>query len=143
MPLSWNELQSETEAGEKIAIAAVCGSDSPQEQRMAVNEMVDKTVELLPLEVRDESMYLVFTWDAAAGQLSAAVAGEGKLIHGEREVSCQFAALAGSADADVDGELFETIRFWVRDYLTTCNEYMRFSLIAILHSGDVRRAVLL
>lgn len=139
MPLSWNELKSETEAGEKIAIFAECGSDGPQEQRLAINEMVDKTVELLPLEVQDESMYLVFAWDAVAGRLSAAVAGEGKVIHGQREVCCQFSALAGSADA----ELFEVIRFWVRDYLTTCNEYMRFSLIAVLHSGDVRRAVLL
>jgi hypothetical protein len=120
-------------------ISAGCEQMGENSHQQAVNQSVDKAIELLPLNIDDDSMYIIFEWDAQQLLLSIAVTDETKTKDAERCVQCRFSRFDSS---DMD-DTTEDIRYWIRDYLTTCDAFMRFSLIAIFHSGDRQRVDLL
>ncbi|WP_101756768.1 hypothetical protein [Oceanicoccus sp. KOV_DT_Chl] len=127
MSLVWQQLPEGTTDGPIIVAASYLQQDEVLAQQ-AVNDSIEKAVEIVPLNISDESMYMIFEWNAQRGLLSIALTDEAKSNDSQRTVRCELPAMVA-----IDRE---TMRFWIRDYLTTCDGFMHFSLIAVFHTGD-------
>lgn len=125
MPISWQERSNK----DTIFITAHCSADDSTEQaQLAINDTIEKAIEIVPLNISDDSVYMMFEWCAATAMLTVVLTDENKAKDSQRIVQCELPAIVAVER--------ETIRFWIRDYLTTCDGFMRFSLIAIFHTGD-------
>ena len=134
MSLTWQEQASNTDDNQTL-ISAHCAQGSEEQAQLAVNETIEKAIEIVPLHITDDSVYMIFEWCADKALLTVSLSDETKANDSSMVVHCELPALAA-----IDKE---TLRFWVRDYLTTCDSFMHFSLIAVFHTGDRSKADLL
>lgn len=99
---------------------------------------IEKAVSLLDDNVQDDAMYLLFGWQEENGsaQLRVSVADATKSADAKQVVCGEFSVLPAGIDA-------EQVAFWLRDYLTTCTAFLRWSLLAAFYTDDRARAQLL
>ncbi|MFV8783033.1 hypothetical protein ACNKU7_11465 [Microbulbifer sp. SA54] len=109
----------------------------------AIDACIDKACTLLPRNIRDDSRYLLFGWDAVNSTLTIVVTDDSKEKDSPDIVQCRFSSLVekmNSESADPDhsqhsaaDELADNIQYWIKDYLTTCAPFLRYSLIAAFY----------
>lgn len=126
---------------------------SDSEVQLAINACTDKACELLEKNIREDSRYLLFGWDLSSSTLTIVVTDDGKEQDSQGIVKCQFAGIdqkfnSNEATAESDRgararELADDVQYWIKDYLTTCAPFLRYSLIAAFHRGSRANCTLL
>lgn len=119
----------------------------------AVILCIDKAVSLLGNNIDDNSRYFIFEWDVIHSTLSIAVTNDKKECDSPAVVQCDFSGLAdhikavkNTSDIAHSQEIAlytESVTDIARDYLTTCPDFFRYSLVAIFHTGDRSNSLLL
>lgn len=109
--------------------------------KKAVEAGAEKIISLLPGNILDDSLYLLFEWDPIAARLSASVTDASKQLDSPQRIVCEFsgvkenfARLDTRQREEQQVDLTECIKFWLHDYLTTCTAFFKFSLVAIFHA---------
>jgi len=94
---------------------------------------------MLHLTIQDSSLYLLFEWNTDDTTLTIVVTDAEKKQDSNRIVRCAMVA----TDEEGAAETAEKIQYWIRDYLTTCDGFFAYSLVAIFHSyaGESARAL--
>ena len=96
---------------------------------------IEKALSLLSENVIDESRYFLFEWNAEQSLLAIIVTDDTKKLDSKYVVKCQIQAL------DLDKEtLLEEVKYEIKDYLTTCSAFFKFSLVAVFQ-GKSRDSV--
>lgn len=121
--------------------------------KAAIEASVDKSISLFSHSIRDNSCFIIFEWNPALSTLIIAVTDDRKEHNSPEVVKCHFSGL--NDKMRLTQEVSETewrknvdsysedLKIMIRDYLTTCSAFMRFSLIAAFHSEDRSDSVLL
>mgnify|MGYP000716495999 CR=1 FL=1 len=81
---------------------------------------------MLGESIDDDAMYCLFEWDEVQSVLSILVTDHSKKNDGKNIIKIQF---NGLGQADIEDKT-ETLKFWLRDHLTTSADFMRYSLVA-------------
>lgn len=132
MILSWEESKSLGECSESICHNSKYAGTEESGVRLALAECVEKSISLLHTNINDESLYLMFEWCASSSVLSIAVTDSSKKIDSSQVVRCCFSKLEA-----------EDLQYWLGDYFTTCESFMRYSLVAAFHCQTRVESVLL
>ncbi|MFC1749891.1 hypothetical protein ACFL2V_13915 [Pseudomonadota bacterium] len=160
MKLDWksskSENPSEATAGdntEYVVELAECNENSNELIFEALTQATDKALSLLSSNVKDSSRYFMFEWDVVYSILTIVVTDELKekdsqavvklSMLGMDDVLMKLQAESEEAWESKAEEYSSMVRHHVRDYLTTSNEFLQYSLIAIFHDGTREDAVLL
>lgn len=100
---------------------------------LAVCECIDKAVSFLSKSIQDDSMYLLFDWQAENASLSILVTDETKQSDSKYVVVCQFSGVQQCTLNNNESQLdyIEKIHYSIKDYLTTCPGFLAFSLVAV------------
>ena len=101
-----------------------------------VNLTIDKSVELIPLNINDESLYLLCQWEPEASEFSVILTDDTKSKDSRYIARCDLSGLSQDIDND-------TIQYWTKDHLSTCSEFFRFSLVALYSAAGRQQTVLL
>ena len=109
---------------------------SEQEAQLAIDASIEKACDLLENNIQDDSRYLLFGWDATVATLTIVVTDDEKQLDSRDVVQCRFTA----TDKPLDPE---DIQYWIKDYLTTCAPFLRYSLIAAFHRESRANCTLL
>jgi hypothetical protein len=116
----------------------------------ALETCAAKAISLLDKNIQDDSLYVVFEWNATAAQLNIAVTDASKQLDSPDSVGADFPSLAQEIAAVTDSERAEKIeagvelvKFLLSDYLASCGAFFRYSLVAIFHSSNRSESVLL
>lgn len=107
--------------------------------KQAVEACATKAVELLHRNIQDESLFLLFEWNAATAQLRAVVTDTDKKIDSPCVVLAEFGDLLQPATADIA----TNIQFLLSDFLASYSPFFRYSLVAMFHSGSRAATTLL
>ena len=153
MNLNWKEnkgssplASTEGKQAEQVSHYSECGETAEDNIKVAIALCVEKAVSLLDINLKDESMYLMFEWDSTDSELTIVVTDQTKQRDSDNIVKCHFSALNKTMSLDNFkseeewkthvNEYAEDVDFWIRDYLTTCTSFLKYSLIAAFHSGN-------
>lgn len=116
----------------------------------ALETCAAKAISLFGKNIQDDSLYLVFEWNATTARLNIAVTDASKQLDSPESVSADFPALAQEIVAVPDSEraekieaTVELVKFLLSDYLASCGAFFRYSLVAIFHSSNRSESVLL
>ena len=134
MQIDWQETRNSDGQLECLSYKETSGQKSLQQS--AVDLAVERAVQLISLNIADDSRYFVCEWSEQQSLLKINVSDESK--GSDSPVSLEL-TLSGDA-TEPDAEL---IRFWITDFLSSCSDFLRFSLIAVFHTGDPSRSQLL
>ncbi|MEX1668172.1 hypothetical protein AB4876_04565 [Zhongshania guokunii] len=151
MAVQWTESATELNGSECILHRAVIAASATLEINQVLAECVERAAALLDQNVDDDSLYLLFEWEAATSILTAVVTDDSKSRDAKHRVQCDMSAmntaiaeLSASNQWQYQGESFtDIVKHGLRDYLTTCTGFMRFSLVAAFHSGSRQQSELL
>lgn len=136
MNLDWEEKT----VGEHLIFAAVVDSAEESNLKEGLGECVEKATSFLHLNIHDDSMYFMLGWDKTTSTLKITVVDETKSKESQYVVTCCFSALAQALLSDSEGaeakadEQTDSIRYWIKDYLTTCSSYYQYSLVATFYT---------
>lgn len=136
MSLDWNIKQdpmnaSDTDKAERIVHLSEFEGSKEEDIHAAMVICIEKAISMLHENVKDESRYFLFEWDTNNASLNIVVTNDSKEVDSNSAVRCTFPALKGQSD-----ESILTVRYWIRDYLTTCAELFRYSLISVFHHDN-------
>ena len=134
--MSWN---TETTSTNQLIHSATCSESSEAGIQASVLACADHAFTFLRDNIVDDSMYCLFEWHQGEKLLSIYVTDETKKNEGKHVVRVDFTAFTAASDEDQ----IETVKFWLRDHLTTCTAYFQFSLVAGFSRGDRSRLELL
>lgn len=112
---------------------------SDADLRKIIEQTAEKAIGLLAKNIQDDSLYLMFEWNATEHYLHAVVCNAQKT----NDASEQVRAYLQGKITYLPQELQEQIHYWLHDYLTTCTAFFRYSLVATFHTGDRDRTELL
>ena len=104
--------------------------------KQAIGEAIEKASSLLDANIDDESLFLMFEWDETQPCLTIAVTDDTKAKTSPDVVRCSFATLDEQYDT-------QQIQLLVKDYLSTCKQFLRFSLVAMFNTGSRENCELL
>lgn len=110
--------------------------NADSEVQIAIDATIEKACDLLENNIQDDSRYLLFGWDADTSTLTIVVTDDERQRDSREVVQCQFVA----TDKPLDPE---DIQYWIKDYLTTCAAFLRYSLIAAFHRESRANCTLL
>lgn len=160
MKLNWEEHKyvkptASTNATESIGTVyhAECVDSANKSVVNAIQQCIDKTMNLLSANVVDESRYLMFEWDKTSSTLTIAVTDHTKENDSENVVKCIMSGLdkdmqnirdlsKSDWDEKVNAYSFD-VKYSINEHLTTCNEFLRYSLIAAFHSDSRKKSILI
>lgn len=118
--------------------------------KKSIEASTEKAIGLLKENIQDDSLYLLFEWDKLTCTLCIIVTDATKthdcpaiIKNHFPTLKSNFAALASDEKKSRCDELTDSIQFWLHDYLTTCNSFFHYSLVAIFHSDTRGNTVLL
>lgn len=157
MKLNWEEQKNihptgSTNASTATVYHAECADAANKFVISAIEQCIDKSLNLLSINVVNESRYLMFEWDKSYSTLTIAVTDHTKEHDSELVVRCQMTGLnkemqsiqelsAEDWDKKVNAYSFD-VKYSINNYLTTCNEFLRYSLIAAFHSETRDKSIL-
>jgi len=160
MNLVWKEHQGvnpfEAAAGdttEYVVYLSEVENHSDEMVKSSIESCIEKSVSYLPKNVKDESRYMLFEWDVVYSILTIVVTDDAKEYDSPMVVKCCFSGLddltqAVQAKSENEWERYvndyaEKVKYWIKDYLTTCPGFMNYSLVATFHCEDRSNCVLL
>ena len=118
--------------------------------KKSIEISTEKAISLLKENIQDDSLYLLFEWDQLTCTLCVIVTDATKthdcptiVKNHFPTLESNFAALTSNEKDFRCNELTDSIQFWLHDYLTTCNAFLHYSLVAIFHSDSRNNTVLL
>ena len=131
---------------------AECVDSSEKQVVSAIEQCIDKTMNLLSANVVDESRYLMFEWDTTSSTLIIAVTDHTKENDSEHVVRCVMSGLDKEMQGIRDRSATEweekknefsfDVKYCINDYLTICSEFLRYSLIAAFHNESRDKSIL-
>lgn len=153
MEQDWTELPWQTQSHhnakdaygnttEGVVYSYRCEYSEDKDIRQVINQTIDKAVSLFPNNVWDQSRYVIFEWDKENKRLGIVVSDDDKTTDSPDSVHCEITAYQTAADQDPQSQA-DNIQYWIRDHLTTCTEFFRYSLIAVFHSHSRDKTSLL
>ena len=92
----------------------------------ALQICADFSFAMLDENIVSDSMYCLFIWNTEKLSLRVVVTDESKTVDSVHIVEMTLQAFKN----DGAEELADTVKFWLTDYLTTCPEFLSFSLLA-------------
>jgi len=160
MTLEWQEIKTpgtlDDETGNGVRTMnyhADVSGQSDESVKSAVEQGVEKAVAMLASNIRDDSCYMLCEWDRRSSTLRIVVTDVKKESDSPLVVECSFGGLntkmqqlKNSSESDWESEVndcVEKVQYWARDYLTTCAEFMNYSLVAAFHSESRSKCALL
>ena len=135
--LDWRETKSDDSGQTLLSASSSCSSESGLQA--SIDCALQRAIELMAVNVRDESRYFICEWNAEKNLLSIVVTDESKRV--ESPVTLEL-LLTGIAEMHQEKRL-DLLKFWMTDYLSSSSDFLRFSVIAIFHTGDRSRGTLL
>lgn len=137
MQLNWLDSNTDkapdgvlSQSGNHVLHRATCQAVDELAIKNAVIETAHKAAQLLVDNIEDDSLYLLFIWEPEHSLLTAVVTDDTKQNDAVHVVRCDFPESTASTHS-IDDPFSSSLSFWIRDYLTTSSEYMRFSLVAL------------
>ncbi len=127
--MDWN---IDNTSSNHIIHSAVVAESTEYEIKAAVLASVDYAFSLLNESIEDDAMYCLFDWDDAQSTLTIVVTDQNKTNDGKHVVN----VVLSNFEQPLEGDQAETVKFWVRDHLTTSSEFLAFSLIAGFTRGE-------
>ena len=101
-------------------------SDASEESMASViDQTMEKAIALLPASAQDESRYLLLVWHSDNKLLKIVVTDDDK-----KHDSAEQIHLAFTGQIDDQESFVADLKFYSKDYLTTCGEFLNYSLIA-------------
>jgi len=139
--LNWKECDSrlnpiDAEVGsenEHVVYLAEFDEQSDEAIALAVQACMDKAIGFLSDNVDDESRYFLFEWNVACSTLTIVVTDDSRENDSQYVVKCLMSALD---DDKKSIEYVSMIKYEIKDYLTTSSEFLKYSLVAVFHSGS-------
>lgn len=107
-----------------------CDSMDSKDIQTDIHALIDKAASLIEMNIRDDSRFLLFEWSTANAELKIVLTDENKSLDSEHIVTCCF------TNWETSQHQAEDMAFWIRDYLTTCQNFLDYSLVAAFHSGS-------
>jgi hypothetical protein len=147
MNLDWEVSTEANGSLVKCAYRAESVAQLDAELELLIIACVDKAVSLMPQNIDDDSQYLLFEFDSS-DTLRVVMTDNSKQQESGHRVACDMSALtpylAQSSYWKFKDERFaDIVKYCIRDYLTTCGAFMRYSLVATFSEGDRARTELL
>ncbi|GGY72236.1 hypothetical protein GCM10011613_16490 [Cellvibrio zantedeschiae] len=133
--LTWISHHTESNTVHAVSVAetsenAVC---------QIIEASAEKAIQILKENIQDNSLYLLFEWDANQAKLNIVVTDASKKLDSPQSVCCTFSSLAVELARESEEQRLgytESVKFWLHDYLTTCTAFFNYSLVAIFHSSS-------
>lgn len=119
-----------------------CAScDGPQDKQVQqfINSVIDRAIAIIPQSMNDNARYLLFSWNQQDACLEVVTTDDNKVQDSLESIKTHIAQWHAATGCDQS----ETMHYWIRDYLTTCPEFLHYSLIAIFCEGDRSKTRLL
>lgn len=149
-----NNIQIEKSVNEKVKhILYSTSSNISLSQRFEpiVTECIDQATSLLEKNLTDSSRYFMFEWHYSRQELTILVTDDNKTKDSTYLVKCQFTNSAqkktvpnqyigDGCSQSIEEDLSLRMRECIHNYMTTCSEFMQYSLIAVYHDGDREKA---
>jgi hypothetical protein len=154
---NWNEHKlpsppSDTEAShDRIEYSVTLNDHSVEMVESATQACIDKAVSLLSENIVDNSRYFLLEWNISKSELTIVVTDDTKNNDSKYSVKCHMTGLrdeiskieSEAAKNEREQELSDVIKYFTKDYLTTCSGFMTFSLVAVFHNKTRARVELL
>jgi len=153
MKLNWKESSTDSASeADKTRHFAECVENIESHIISAIEQCIDKTMSLLSLNVKDESRYLMFEWDTKNSVLTTVVTDDLKENDSVHVVVCSMPGLNSEMlqikntsvedwESKIEDYSFD-VKYRINDYLTTCSEFLRYSLIAAFHNESRDKSIL-
>lgn len=129
--LNWNT----TSNPHTIIHAASLADKDTTQVRAAIEAATEKAVALLTHNIQDNSLYLLFEWQAATASLNIVVSDASKTQDAPAVVRLSLPALELNTP-EAQASYSDTVKFWLHDYLSTCTAFFSYSLVAIFHNSS-------
>ncbi len=135
MPLKWTVEQRDKP---QTIHHSRCTSTDPDMIKVCVGETIEKAISLLDANIQDNSLYFLIEWDHDQHKLCLVICDDKKQQRSPQEVHCHIEGDKASKE-DYAQELAQ----WARDYLTTSESFIRFSLVAVFRLAGQEQVILL
>ena len=119
--------------------SATCSETSDQLIQAGVDACAEYAFTFLKENIEDNSMYCLFNWDSLNNQLTVSVTDDTKKQQAQHIVKMLFT----NFKSDCAEEQEDTVKYWVKDMLTTSLAFLKFSLVAGFTRGAEQRVELL
>jgi hypothetical protein len=116
----------ENTADNHIIHSTVCSETSERAIQSAVDACCEHAFTFLKDNIEDSSMYCLFDWNSSQAQLTVTVTDDTKQQDAEHIVKMTFTDFE-SVSAE---EQEDTVKYWIKDMLTTSLAFLKFSLVA-------------
>jgi len=155
MSLTWETVSNDNSESIIFQANSLVDADSNEgvDLSAAIDECIEKSVAQMPENINDDSMFMLFEWSGVESLLTVVVTDHDKKHDSKVAITCQFSALQAKLEglkAKEDGSwqkeldrYSDEIEFWIRDCLSSCTGFMRFSLIAAFHKETRSKSILL
>ena len=156
--LQWNEstitqnsLNEPNPKSAKFEVKASCEETNELAINLTIQACIEKAVSYFPEHVTDESRYLICEWDTENTTLTLVVTDDSKKYESNFKVKCFMDGLncliKNTPEPELKNEVIlsqsEMIKYAIKDYLTTCASFMKFSLVAVFHNNTRDKVELL
>lgn len=135
MSLTWETTQ--TDHPSQQMHSAICLSTDENAIKEAIDNSLHKAISLLGENIEDDSLYFLVEWKNNS-EFTIVVSDDSK-----QEISPSIVYCRLTIPTEKKNYFNEKIRYWTRDYLTTSNDFIHFSLVAIFSQGDRKKTELL
>jgi hypothetical protein len=135
--LNWQKKESAS----RCIFSANCSDSDELLIAKVIGETIEQAILNLGRNFNNDSMFLLFEWDKDTSTLTVVVTDQAKQYDSNIVVECKFNALA-EMELQAD-QLADNIHYWIKDYLTTCDSFFQYSLVAVFHAEQRSKAVLL
>ncbi len=119
--------------------STTCSETSQQAIQAAVDACSEYAFTFLKDNIEDNSMYCLFDWDSSKAQLTITVTDDTKQNDAEHIVKMIFTDFESESSEDQE----DSVKYWVKDMLTTSLAFLKFSLVAGFTRGSRQRVELL
>lgn len=102
--------------------------------KQALEAAARQAIALLDTSIKDDSLYLLFSWKQPAQQLQVVVTDASKTRDSDTQVQLSFSQQPRESLSPED--FAEQLHFWLKDFLASYAPFFRYSLVAIFSAGD-------
>ncbi len=102
--------------------------------KQALEAAARQAISLLDKTIKDDSLYLLFSWDQSLQQLQVVVTDASKTQDSDTQVQLRFSQPPKESPNPED--FAEQLHFWLKDFLASYAPFFRYSLVAIFSAGD-------
>ncbi len=132
--INWR-LSGNAANGDTIKHCARCDQQQHKKIQAFINAAIDRSIGIIPQSMHDDARYLLFNWHSADALLTIVTTDDHKQ-HDATECVQLCIQPWQQQSGDFTAQHSDDIHFWIRDYLTTCPEFLHYALIAVFCTGD-------